>query len=218
MTNFQNLHLVFAALAIFTTPLNAQTTLQVKNKGSDARSIEFNNKVLPLVNQLLSGHLREGRTLQNANIGFRLDPNRLFLQKDYEPRIYFLGSVTANQLGFDAYIRPLGSSKTGGTRFKLFPNVRQLQNGDFVELGPQTAGTLIDPICFLNGRSFEWYTLDAKNIDLRQHVVAMTIDDFIVLGWEDAPGGGDNDFNDGVVVLDIGPENLDELRDPILPH
>ena len=218
MLRFQSLTLALVSVLLFDCAVAAQTQLQVKQRGSDARSVEFNTDVLPLVNQLLSGHLREGRTLSGANVGFRLDPNRLFLQKDYEPRVYFLGSVTANQLGFDTFIRPLSQITSGGQRFRMFQNVRNLQNGDFVDLGPQTAGTLIDPICFLNGRTFIWFTNDDKNSDLRQHVVAFTIEDYIVLGWEDAPGGGDNDFNDGVVVLDIGPENVEQLENPTLPH
>src|SRR3546814_18306953 len=49
------------------------------------------------------------------------------------------------------------------------------------------------------------------NADGQEHVVSGVEDGSLVLGFEDLQDGGDNDFNDVMLSLDIGPANIEAI-------
>ncbi|RMG08791.1 MAG: DUF4114 domain-containing protein, partial [Cyanobacteria bacterium J055] len=87
-----------------------------------------------------------------------------------------------------------------------------LTAGDSVSLGTVKAGSTLDfwlnANGFLKSNSTRWSTDTAKNKDGLQHVMAYEYEDYLVLAWEDLVRGGDKDYNDVVVAIDIGKANL----------
>ncbi|HRX83041.1 MAG TPA: right-handed parallel beta-helix repeat-containing protein, partial [Pirellulaceae bacterium] len=141
-----------------------------------------------------------------------LNVDRMVLNYDYDVRAYFIHEGA-------------GYKNTVGVKLKddhrlLFPdcsydgneNVR-LQRGDFVNLGLIKQGTKLDLLVIpngagggLGGRNYRLYTTPSLSDDQRQHYVGFWIEDtpLLLFGAEDLLGGGDNDFEDVMVVLDFG--------------
>ena len=70
------------------------------------------------------------------------------------------------------------------------------------------AGTLLDFFLMSNGAgggSATFTDETARNSDNFQHMVSFRSGNYIVLSYEDAVNGGDKDFNDVVVALEISP-------------
>jgi Domain of unknown function (DUF4114) len=98
-----------------------------------------------------------------------------------------------------------------------------LKVGDWVSLGEQEAGTQLDFLLHsndINGGIYGtdvntgqantkgvWSLNDALNPDGLQHAIAYYYNDLLVVGYEDLWGGGDQDYNDTVFVVDIGKGN-----------
>lgn len=87
------------------------------------------------------------------------------------------------------------------------------------------AGDILDPTLIINGginpsATDFWSTQTQLNADRQQHVLAWVHDDCssvniigkcLVLGFEDLPSwapNSDNDFNDNVIIADVGQENI----------
>jgi Domain of unknown function (DUF4114)/PEP-CTERM motif len=177
----------------------------------------------------------------------KLDPSKLNLKYDHDVSVYFIneGAGYRNQLAFDATgttnksgllfndISCEGSKclgNWGGNALKL---------GDGVKVGNITGGTQLDfwlRADGLNrGNSANIFGTDtASNADGLQHAVAYAYNNYILLAFEDLYGGlnasgvdsktgkwnegSDRDFNDVVVVLDIGEENVKELIGTSVPE
>ncbi len=89
----------------------------------------------------------------------------------------------------------------------------RLQRGDFVDMGLVKKGTKLDLLVVPNGAGgglgghyYRLYTTSSLSDDQRQHYVGFWIEDtpLLLFGAEDLLGGGDNDFEDVMVVLDFG--------------
>ncbi|HYX12782.1 MAG TPA: DUF4114 domain-containing protein [Nostoc sp.] len=178
---------------------------------------------------------------------FKLDPTKLNLKYDYDVSVYFIneGAGYRNQLAFDALgttnksgllfndISCEGSGCVGGG------GGNALKLGDGVKLGNITAGTQLDfwlRADGLNrGNSANIFSTDtASNADKLQHAVAYAYNNYILLAFEDLYGdlyasgidsatgklneGSDRDFNDVVVVLDIGEKNVKDLIGATVPE
>lgn len=90
--------------------------------------------------------------------------------------------------------------------------------GDFVNLGRFDAGTRLDFFLIANGAAggtTTYSTQSSLNPDSIGHVVAYAYglkdSPYLILGFEDLYGGGDQDFNDLLFALDIGRVNLAAL-------
>ncbi|MEH1914328.1 DUF4114 domain-containing protein [Nostoc sp.] len=179
---------------------------------------------------------------------FKLDPNKLNLKYDHDVSVYFIneGAGYRNQLAFESTgttnksgllfndISCQGngcvSGDWGGNALKL---------GDGVKVGNVTAGTQLDfwlRADGLNrGNSANIFGTDtASNADGLQHAVAYAYNNYILLAFEDLYGGlhasgedsatgkwnegSDRDFNDVVVVLDIGEANVKALIGATVPE
>lgn len=178
---------------------------------------------------------------------FKLDPTKLNLKYDHDVSVYFIneGAGYRNQLAFDATgttnksgllfndISCEGTGCVGGW------GGNALKLGDGVNIGNVTAGTQLDfwlRADGLNrGNSANIFGTDtASNADGLQHAVAYAYNNYILLAFEDLYGGlhasgvdsatgksnegSDRDFNDVVVVLDIGEANVRELIGTTVPE
>jgi Domain of unknown function (DUF4114)/PEP-CTERM motif len=189
----------------------------------------------------------ESAALPNSG-QFKLDPSKLNLKYDHDVSVYFIneGAGYRNQLAFEATgttnksgllfndISCQGngcvSGNWGGNALKL---------GDGVKVGNVTGGTQLDfwlRADGLNrGTSANIFGTDtASNADGLQHTVAYAYNNYILLAFEDLYGGlyasgvdsatgkrnegSDRDFNDVVVVLDIGEANVRALIGATVPE
>lgn len=153
-----------------------------------------------------------------------LDPSRLTLQNDYQARAYFIQEDAGyhNSFGFV-------STDTAGRvdRKLIFPDASQgsrrskstpLKSGDFVDFGNFTGGTKLDFFLIAdgaNGGANVFSTDAATNPDGVRHVLSHAFADrdspYLMLAFEDIYGGGDEDFNDLIVALDIGAANVQNV-------
>lgn len=165
---------------------------------------------------------------------FQLDPNQLRLKYDHNVSVYFIneGAGYRNQLAFEA----TGTTNKSGLVFNDVAcegsgcvggwGGNTLNLGDGVSLGNITAGTQLDLWLRADGLSRGnsaniFGTKTSSNADGLQHAVAYAYNNYILIGFEDlfgdlyASGGqneySDRDFNDVVVVLDIGERNVNAL-------
>ena len=65
----------------------------------------------------------------------------------------------------------------------------------------------------VNGGNNVWTANKASNADRFSHVVAYTQPgtSYLLIGFEDLYGGGDKDYNDALIVVDIGAANVARL-------
>lgn len=167
---------------------------------------------------------------------FQLNPSKLFLKYDHEVRVHFIneGAGYRNQLAYEAS----GTTNASGLVFNDISSAESIGNwggdalnlGDSVSLGKMTGGTQLDFWLKANGYSGGsniFGTKTASNLDKLQHVVAYAYKNYIVMGFEDLYGDfratgldaatgkhnehSDRDFNDVVMVVDIGEDNVKEL-------
>jgi hypothetical protein len=202
--------------------------------GSDAASADFLNNTLPTMQQLIDQNLGETVAVQDRDQTdglIALDPNALTLSVATDVRVYFVGEGAGyhNTLGFNTggggidtgdplLVFPDASSPNSylssgsGTRTTSEP----LFPGDFVELGSMDAGTHLDFFLIANGANggSTLYSTDmALNPDGIDHVVAFAQVDspYLLIGFEDLLGGGDEDYNDLLFAVYFGEQNVQEL-------
>jgi Domain of unknown function (DUF4114)/PEP-CTERM motif len=172
--------------------------------------------------------------LAGANI-LKLDPKKLLLNYDHNVSAYFIneGAGYRNQMAYQA----TGTTNKTGLVFNDVSSNEAIGNwggdaldlGDGVNLGLMKAGTQLD--FFLRadglnrGNSANIFgTQTAFNPDGLQHLVAYGIGRYVLLGFEDlygdlgATGGknenSDRDFNDVVMVVDVGEGNVRHMAVP----
>lgn len=181
----------------------------------------------------------EGVAIPNSG-QFLLDPSKLNLKFAHDVSVSFIneGAGFRNQLGFSS----TGTTKTSG---KIFNDIscegagcvgawggNALKLGDTVKLGTIKGGSQLDfglKADGFNGGTNIFGTKIPGNADGLQHVVAYAVDkSHLLLGFEDlygakgATGGknqnSDRDFNDVVVVVDVGEKNLKVLKGEKVPE
>jgi hypothetical protein len=237
-------HLIVASSVLFTSaysqtespvqsparPFNLDIAAPVQLAGSDAASLSFQSDVLPGMLGLANQNLSEKVTAANLNT-ISLDPSKLTLTEDTTVRVYFLseGAGFRNSLGISttgggpfgqdaALIFPNASSSDGfGGSNSLVRSVAEpLSAGDFVDLGPYTAGTALDFFLIANGASGGqtfWSTDLSLNSDGIVHAVSLAPEGsaYLIIGFEDLLGGGDRDYNDLLFAVQIGTSNVSNL-------
>lgn len=191
---------------------------------SDDRSLEFYGDILPGATVLVEENLKEGVEFLAVGIT-RLDEDALFLVEDSDRpiRVYFVheGAGYRNTLG---YSTSLAGSFAAGERKIVFPDVSDgtyggpvlLEGGDWIELGDFPAGTAFEFFIVrdaVNGGSDVFTNQDHLNPDGIQHLAAWLLGDrYVLLGFEDLMNGGDLDYNDVVVVVDLNGLGGDEAK------
>lgn len=174
---------------------------------------------------------------------FLLDPSKLTLKYDHDVSVYFIneGAAYRDQLAYQA----TGATNQSGLVFSDISSAESVGNwggdalnlGDGVNLGKFSAGTQLDFWMRANGYNGGkniFGTQTASNSDGLQHVVAYAYKNYLLLGFEDLYGekgatgidpntgkyneGSDRDFNDVVLVVDIGEQNVRELTNTKVPE
>lgn len=191
--------------------------------GSDAASATFQSVELPALTAYLSNVLGEGQDINDGD--YLLDPSKLFLKTDANVRAYFIGEGAGyqNTLGYNTG----GGGVTSGDPTIIFPNASTsgstrsswapLQPGDFVDLGKINGGQKLDFFLIANGATSSpgatFSTDQSVNPDGINHVVSFAAvhGSYLVIGFEDLLGGGDEDFNDVLFAIDIGSVNVAAL-------
>jgi hypothetical protein len=200
--------------------------------GSDRASRLFRDEDMAKLIAIVNANLSERSAVEDV-ADFALDPNPLRLVDAADVRVYFLGEGAGfrNSFGFytgrsdvgvagsddAALVFPdassAGSGFEAGTRRSP---AAPLAAGDFVELGsfaPDTQLNLFLVANGANGGDDTWYTDPLLNADGLVHYVALATpgSPYLLVGIEDLPGGGDGDYNDLVVAVDIGSRNVGEM-------
>jgi len=157
-----------------------------------------------------------------------IDSSDLYLPYDYAPRIAFINEGAA-------YQSPIQLSADGATNgtVTVFPNLSgtnsilpnrnaPLQIGDWVQVSEISAGTQLNFSVTPNGvfqpLSTD-YTLNPTNpsnpnspIYWIAYADPKATKPLILLGFEDIVGrSSDNDFNDGIIAIDIGEDNFNAI-------
>lgn len=202
----------------------------VQLAASDEASKTFQTEVLPGMLKIVDQSLAETKTVKNLN-SISLDPSNLVLAEDATVRVYFLGEGAGNRnslgisttgkgpLGEDArLIFPDASSAAGygGSNSLVRTSKEPLAQGDFVDLGTFKAGSSLDFFLVANGAtgSKEFFSTDLSlNRDGIVHAVSLAPNGsaYLVIGFEDLKGGGDKDYNDLVIAVEIGKVNVQNL-------
>lgn len=226
-------------------PYDLEIVDEVQLAGSDEQAADFQENDLPVLQQTVSETLSETTAITDTS-SITLDPTNLYLESEAEVRVYFIGEGAGyhNTLGYytgdadaitdginntDAQlIFPDASSSasylgdtSGSTRTESEP----LLAGDFVDLGLQDAGTLLNFFLIANGANggTNIYTADPTlNPDGTEHFVSLAItavadSPYLLIGVEDLYGGGDQDYNDLVFAVDIGYQNVAALIAATVP-
>ena len=217
-------------------PMNLDITGPVYQAGSNEASADFQENSLPGMLDFIDQNLNETQSLNDVS-GVSLDPAKLYLNTVADVQVYFLGEGAGyhNTLGFTTdgiglegtnpeLIFPDASSydswytegnTTQGYRSESYP----LLPGDYVDLGTMDAATQLDFFLIANGANGgrDVYTAhDQYNPDGIQHVVSYALEGspYLIIGFEDLYGGGDQDYNDLVFAVDIGYRNVQTLANP----
>ena len=170
----------------------------------------------------LFSSLTESQSITDST-SLGIDPGKLFLSEDATVTVYFLGEGAGykNSFGwYDASTDPTISQNrniiwenASGTGPGL-QGGGQLAVGDSVSLGELPAGTELGFFITANGyynpNNPTFYTEIGSNPDGIEHVIAGATgeDGLLALGFEDLLGGGDRDYNDLMIAIDIGLENV----------
>jgi hypothetical protein len=220
-------------------PLGLPIVGQVMESGSDVASQQFNQTSLSSALNFVAANLPEGQNNSaNPNL-LSVDPAKLTLATSVDLQAYFVseGAGYANTLGFNT----TGVGTTTGNPQIIFPNVTSQEDfspnpnnsygartpsspllpGDFVNLGTYAAGTSLDFFLIANGANWADGSTPvynsgsaAANPDGFEHVKAFTTSvnsPYLFLAFEDLPNGGDQDYNDVVMAVNVGTQTIHAL-------
>lgn len=213
-------------------PFDLDIAGPVQVGGSDKASKEFMSGDLQKLTEFINTKLSETSPVNDATM--LLNPEKLFLKNASDVRVYFVGEGAGyqNSLGYNTD----GGGVTSGNPELIFPNASSMVNsmdpkaasgakrtssepllpGDFVELGTVQGGTKLDFFLIANGAKGgkDVFSTDASiNPDAINHVVAFSglSGSYLLIGFEDLLKGGDRDFNDVLIAVEIGAANLAAL-------
>jgi hypothetical protein len=219
-------------------PFGLSIVAPVMQGGSDASAANFQNNLLPAAQQFIAATLPERQNATANSALFNLDFNRLRLQTDQNVRAYFVSSSPGhnNTIGFNT----TGSGVNSGNPKLIFPDASGALNsvhngtgtrspgqpllpGDFVNLGMQSRGTLLDFFLVANGAANGTTVYSTTgNPDAVRHAASFTPrlfavpqlnSPYIFISFEDLRSGpGDRtDYNDTVIALDVGRGTVNYL-------
>ena len=214
---------------------------KVRLAGSDATSTSFQKAVLPSITDLVNLNLKETVSLKNVssqmldpsllNLATNSTVRVYFIGE---------GAGYHNTLAFNYQVantpttgKPIAANINSQTQI-IFPDASSsvstydpaskaarttsnpLLPGDFVDLGKFTSAGRLDLTLISNGASGgkdAFVASAAQNVDKINHVVAYAMKNspFLIVAFEDLKGGGDKDYNDVVVALDVGRANVTRM-------
>ena len=216
-------------------PLGLSIVSPVMAAGSDAAAKNFQG-ALPGMLQFVKTYLPENHNNLKSPLVFGIDSAKLTLSTLSSVRAYFAyeGAGYHNTIGFNTtgvgaatgnpkIIFPDASSSVnyGGDGTGIRSASEPLLAGDFVNLGTFKAGTALNFFLIANGvygGKTVYSTTTSANPDSLNHVATFTPrfwgvanSPYLFVSYEDLLGGGDKDFNDTIVALDVGAANVKAL-------
>lgn len=219
-------------------PFGLEPIGNVQLAGSDERSADFSANDLPGLQAVVNNTLSESQSINNLS-SIALDPNDLVITGDSNVRAYFIGEGAGYRNTLGVYT---GDSSEGlnGDAALIFPDASSSSGylnptgstyrsrrapvapGDFVDLGTFSDGTQLNLFLVSNGAgggTNTYYTDTELNSDGIDHFVALATPDnpYLLIGVEDLPGGGDEDYNDVVVALEVGLATTKSLMAKAVP-
>lgn len=219
-------------------PFGLEPIGDVMLAGSDAQSADFSENALPDLQAIVNNTLTESQSIGDLS-AIALDPSDLYLTEASSVRAYFVGEGAGYRNSFGVYT---GDSSDGldGDAALIFPDASSsssyleptetsyrstsapLAPGDYVDLGTFDANTQLNLFLIANGANGgtnTYYTDMSLNPDGIDHFVILATPDspYLLVGIEDLFGGGDEDYNDLVVALDIGTANVKKLISNAVP-
>jgi len=189
--------------------------------GGDARAQAFAATLLPQAAALTTTNLNKTLAIPGYTL-LKIDPAKIDLAMKSDVRLYFAGEGAGyhNSVGFN----DAGPGVNTGNPKLTFLNSSSpvpLASGDYVDLGQFSAGTNLDFFVIADGADHLGYTSPGDlsqvlstdtlaNLDGLQHVFAYAVKDspYLLLTFEDMPGGGDKDYNDVILVADLGKNSI----------
>lgn len=200
-------------------PLGLDIIDIVKAGGEDDASRDFLENGLPEIETFLDDIFEDRKNIETESRNLTLED--LILQEDSDVRVYFVkeGTIFHNSFGVEM----------GGEAQLIFPDASSIRSyfrdkdtratktsedtpilpGDFVDLGPIEKGTALDFFLIKDGARDEngktYWTHDEDDKAQFNHVKLHGVynENTLIIGFEDIPGGGDKDFNDLVVAVEI---------------
>jgi hypothetical protein len=202
-------------------PKGLEIISEVKADPEDPRYADFLENGLTEVMDYLDGVYSERDNIDEKTENLALD--ELLLTEDSDVRVYFLkeGTIFQNTLGIE----------NNGDQSLIFPNASSAYSyftdaetrstetneniplipGDYVDLGQLKKGSLVDLFLIRDGAQNEdglvFWVDPESNPDQINHAKLLAVYDnnTLIIGFEDQPGGGDKDYNDLVIAVEINP-------------
>lgn len=210
----------------------------VQLAGSDERAMDFYQNALPDLQSAVNTTLTESQPLGNVS-SIALNPNDLLLTEASDVRVYFIGEGAGYRNTFGVYTGDSSNQLTGDASL-IFPDASTssyytdpvgndfrsrrtpVAQGDFVDLGTFEADTQLNMFLVANGANggtTTYFNDMSFNPDGIEHFVALATPDspYLLVGVEDLLGGGDEDYNDIVVAIDVGVRNAQQLISKAAP-
>ena len=207
-------------------PYGLQIAAPVRMPETDAAATAFQAEVLPEILEYLEDSLLPDPKDPEALTP--MPPEGLVLAEPADVRVYFVAEDAKfhNSIGImtddgaslifpdassiESYTKDdaEGRSETGA----LHP----LLAGDFVDIGRQEAGTFLDLFMISDGarRDAEIFGSEFElNVDGQPHMMLHGIIDgrLLLIGFEDMPKGGDRDYTDVMIAVDVGEANAGRI-------
>ena len=220
------------------TPFGLAPLADVQLAGSDTEALAFSTNALLDLQSAVNTTLTESQPLQNLS-SIALNSNDLMLTEASDVRVYFIGEGAGYHNSFGVYTGDSGDALTGdaglilpdgsSTSSYIDPigndyrsNRAPVAAGDFVDIGSFEAGTQLNLFLIANGANGgtnTYFSDIALNPDGIEHFVVLATPDspYFLVGVEDLYGGGDEDYNDLVVAIDIGTANTKKLISNAVP-
>ncbi|MEX0297709.1 MAG: DUF4114 domain-containing protein [Kordiimonas sp.] len=220
------------------SPFGLGTVGDVMLAGSDEAAADFSANALPDLQAIVNNTLTESQSIGDLS-SIALDPSDLFLSETSQVRTYFVGEGAGYRNSFGVYTGDSSEGLTGDAEL-ILPDASTSNSylnptgssyrsrwapvaaGDFVDLGSFEADTQLNLFLIANGASGgtnTYYTDMSLNADGIDHFVVLATPNspYLLVGAEDLFGGGDEDYNDVVVALDVGTANARQMIAKVVP-
>lgn len=220
------------------TPFGLERIGLVQLAGSDDAAADFSANALPNLQASVNTTLTESQPLENLS-SIALDPNDLIISGTSDVRAYFIGEGAGYRNSFGVYTGDSSDALTGDAALVL-PDASSSSSylnptessyrsryapvaaGDFVDLGTFENDTQLNLFLIANGANGgteTYYTDMGLNRDGIDHFVVLATPDspYLLIGTEDLFNGGDKDYNDLVLALDVGKATAQKLISKAVP-
>lgn len=218
----------------------------VKMAASDWKSARFQRNALPQLVVAASEKFNQKNIAENFS-DVVLDPQRLVVTETTRVRVYFVGEASGFKNAVGINLSGIGIDEGDPkllipdetcrikldaaaalvegdpSRLPMDPFGERteeflLHPGDFVDLGRIEAGTPLN-FFLISPKDHVYTPVPEANPDGMPHMVALALEDspYLVISFEDMYEGGDSDYSDCVLAVEMSLYNIDALLGRIDP-